>query len=90
VAANSSDVVRGLALAGMGIGLLPAFVVADDLACGALKAVLPAWRPQGAFGPTAWALWQPQRAMPPKLRAMVDFLVASLAEPHAEGGQAVD
>lgn len=81
VAVNSSDVVRELALAGMGIGLLPAFVVANDLARGTLKAILPAWRPQGAFGPTAWALWQPQRAMPPKLRVMVDFLVASLEAP---------
>jgi len=78
VVVNSSDVVRELALAGMGLGLLPDFVVRADLDSGRLRAVLPDWTPDGAFGPTAWALWQPQRAMAPKLRAMVDFLVGRL------------
>ena len=80
VVVNSSDVVRELALAGMGLGLLPDFVARADLDSGRLCSVLPAWTPDGAFGPTAWALWQPQRAMAPKLRAMVDHLVAHLGE----------
>ncbi|HEX5372653.1 MAG TPA: LysR substrate-binding domain-containing protein [Aquabacterium sp.] len=78
VIVNSSDVVRDLLLADMGLGLLPRFAVADDLATGRLRVVLPRWVPQGAFGSTAWALWQPQRVLPPKLRVMVDFLVEHL------------
>jgi DNA-binding transcriptional LysR family regulator len=78
VIANSSDVVRDLLLADMGLGLLPRFVVADDLAAGRLREALAAWAPQGTFGSHAWALWPPQRVVPPKLRAMVDFLVAQL------------
>jgi DNA-binding transcriptional LysR family regulator len=78
VAVNSSDVVRALVLSDMGIGLLPRFAVQADLDAGSLKQILPGWRPQGAFGPTAWALWQAQRHMPPKLRVMIDFLATKL------------
>lgn len=78
VMVNSSDVVRDLLLADMGLGLLPRFAVDDDLASGRLRVALPQWTPQPAFGSTAWALWQPQRVVPPKLRAMVDFLVEHL------------
>jgi DNA-binding transcriptional LysR family regulator len=81
VIVNSSDVVRDLLLADMGLGLLPRFAVAADLASGQLRMALPQWTPQPAFGSTAWALWQPQRVVPPKLRAMVDFLVASVQAP---------
>jgi len=79
VVVNSSDLVRDLLLADMGLGLLPRFVVADDLLAGRLREALPAWAPQGTFGSQAWALWPPQRVVPPKLRAMVDFLVERLA-----------
>lgn len=83
VIVNSSDVVRDLLLADMGLGLLPRFAVDSDLASGQLRVVLPQWTPQPAFGATAWALWQPQRVVPPKLRAMVDFLVAQLGADQA-------
>ena len=85
VIVNSSDVVRDLLLADMGLGLLPRFVVADDLAAGRLREALPAWAPQGTFGSRAWALWPPQRAVPPKLRAMVDFLVEQLTQLGPQG-----
>ncbi len=57
---------RDLLLADMGLGLLRRFVVADDLAEGRLREALPAW--------------PPQRVAPPKLRAMVDFLVGQLSQ----------
>jgi DNA-binding transcriptional LysR family regulator len=89
VSANSSDVIRELVLGGMGVGLLPTFAVNADLASRALRRVLPQWTPEGAFGPTAWALWPPQRAMAPKLRAMVDYLATSLGPlPCAPGSGA--
>lgn len=79
VIVNSSDVIHDLVRADLGLGLLPRFVVAADLASGRLRSPLPAWRPRPAFGATAWALWQPQRLVPPKLRVMVDFLVQRLS-----------
>jgi DNA-binding transcriptional LysR family regulator len=75
-------VVRDLLLADMGLGLLPRFAVAADLASGQLRLALPQWTPQAAFGATAWALWQPQKVVPLKLRAMVDFLVGQLGSAH--------
>lgn len=80
VIVNSSDVVRDLLLADMGLGVLPRFVVTDELATGRLREALPAWAPHGSFGSRAWALWPPQRVVPPKLRAMVDFLVGQLSQ----------
>lgn len=78
VTVNSSDVVRTMALNRLGVGLLPLFAVADDLANGRLVALLPEWTPEGPFGAIAWALWPPHRHMAPKLRAMIDFLVEVL------------
>jgi len=78
VSVNSSDVVRALVLQGLGVGLLPRFAVAQDIQDRRLRQVLPQWQAQAAFGPMAWALWQPHRAMPQKVRVMVDFLVEKL------------
>lgn len=80
VSVNSSDAVREMVLAGMGLGLLPHFVVRRDLARGDLRTVLPRWQVRGSFGATAWALWPAQRQVPPKLRAMVDFLFERLGD----------
>jgi len=71
--------VRELVLRGMGLGLLPGFAVKEDLAIGRLQPLLGEWEPTGAFGTTAWVLWQPQRALPPKLRVFVDYLVEQLS-----------
>jgi DNA-binding transcriptional LysR family regulator len=78
VVVNSSDVVRELVLGGLGLGLLPEFVIRSDLASKRLVAVLPDWTAEGSFGPTGWLLWQPQRAIPPKMRVFVDFLIEHL------------
>ena len=83
VVVNSSDVVRELVLGQVGLGLLPEFVVREDLAAKRLAAVLPDWQAAGTFGPTAWALWHPQRAMPPKMRVFVDYLVEQLGSEAA-------
>jgi len=67
-----------LVLQGLGVGLLPRFAVAQDIQDRRLRQVLTQWQAQAAFGPMAWALWQPHRAMPQKVRVMVDFLVEKL------------
>jgi DNA-binding transcriptional LysR family regulator len=79
ISVNSSEMVRALVIQGLGVGLLPVFTVAQDIREKRLQPVLAKWRPQGTFGAMAWALWQPHRQMPQKVRVMVDYLVEKLA-----------
>lgn len=62
------------ALAGHGIALLPRWMVAAHLQCGALAAVLPAWS-----GPSLpiHALWPGGGALPLRVRVVVDALVGA-------------
>ncbi|MBS1191915.1 MAG: LysR family transcriptional regulator [Rhodocyclaceae bacterium] len=78
VAVNSSEAVRDLLLAGVGIGLVARYAVAEDLRRGRLVPLLTDWQPQGPFGQRAYALWLPQFHLPPKIRVFVDFLAARL------------
>lgn len=80
---NSSDVIKEVMLSGIGVGLIPDFVARKELATGDLVPILTEWTPTGPLGPTAWVLWQPQRAMPPKMRVFIDFLVHRLSDSEA-------
>lgn len=77
---NSSDVIRDALLAGSGVGVLPSFVVEAELRDGRLLQLLPEWRPQGEFGASAYAVWLPDRHLPPKLRVFIDFLLERWAQ----------
>jgi DNA-binding transcriptional LysR family regulator len=74
VMVNSSEVVRDLVLAGVGVGLVARYAVEAELRAGRLVQALPGWTPAGTFGPTAYALWLPQPHLPPKMRVFVEFL----------------
>lgn len=78
VVVNSSEVVRDLLLAGVGVGLVARYAVARELRQGSLLALLPEWTPAGPFGQTAFAIWLPQPHLPPKIRVFADFLAARL------------
>ncbi len=68
---NNGDVLKMASLAGQGIVLLPAFIVADELASGALVPVLEGFEP----APVALhAIYPPDKYRPAKTRAFVDFL----------------
>ncbi len=76
LSANNGDVIREAALAGIGIIALPDFLIEGDLAAGRLQPVLPGWsRP--AYG--AYALYPPDRQLPRKTRALIEFLVEKLS-----------
>lgn len=77
--ANNSEAIRELVLGGAGIGLLPNYAVASDLACGRLLELLEEWEPKGPFGEGVYAVWLPNRYLPPKVRVFVDFLRERLA-----------
>jgi DNA-binding transcriptional LysR family regulator len=72
VHANSGQMLTVLAAAGMGIALEPDFIVAPELASGALVALLPGYAP-AASG--IYAVYPSRRHLSAKVRAFVDFLV---------------
>lgn len=74
--ANNGEAMRDMAIAGLGITVLPRFIVADALRGGALIEVLPEAVPT-SYG--IYAVYPPTRHMPRKLRAIVDHLVAAFA-----------
>ena len=79
--AASGAVLRRAALAGMGLAVLPSFMVAPDLAAGRLCPVVASFLPTrlgiyAAFPPGAPGPRRGSQRVPPKVRAFVDVLVA--------------
>ncbi|WP_345535914.1 LysR family transcriptional regulator [Variovorax defluvii] len=73
---NNSLVLRESLLEGAGIGLLPTFLVAGDIAAGSLRTVLPEWTPESR---TLYAVFPQPRQPSAKVREFVDFLAHSFA-----------
>ncbi len=68
---NNGDVLKSACIAGRGITLLPAFIVADAVTSGKLVPVLEGFEP----APIALhAVYPPDKYRPAKTRAFVDFL----------------
>lgn len=86
--ANNGDLLAQAAEAGMGIALLPEFIVEDALAAGRLQPLLCDWQ---APPININAVYPLLRRMPHKTRMFIDFLVEELSpgagretvEPHA-------
>lgn len=70
--ANSLDLLQRLAVAGMGIALLPEIGVREDAAAARLQRVLPDWQ---ASAVPVYALTA-SRLLPAKSRCFIDFLKA--------------
>jgi DNA-binding transcriptional LysR family regulator len=71
--AESGAVLRRAALAGMGLAVLPTFMIADDLAAERLRRVVPAFLPT-RLG--IYAAYPQGKRVPSKTRALVDALAA--------------
>ena len=80
VHANNGDLLRQLALAGGGIISQPLFIVADDLARGALVPLLQDWK---ISEPHVYAVYLSRKFLSPKVRVFIDFLVDVAAQPNA-------
>ncbi len=63
------------AVAGMGIAMLPTFVVGDALADGTLRAILPRHRPE-PFG--LYAMRLSRKFTPARVRLFIEFLKEKL------------
>ena len=75
LSANNGDMLAIAAEAGMGITLLPTFIVGDAVEAGRLVPMLADWRaPPIAVN----AVFPSARRMPQKARAFIDFMAASL------------
>jgi len=72
MSSNNGDVLREAAVKGIGIAVLPTFIVGNDIAAGRLKLVLPDNRPPDL---TIHALYAPNRYLAAKTRVFIDFLV---------------
>ncbi|BCX17441.1 MAG: LysR family transcriptional regulator [Geminicoccaceae bacterium] len=76
--ANNGDFLAAAAEAGAGIVLAPTFIVGDALRAGRLVRVLDGWEtPRFAL----YAVWPPGSRPPPRVRALVDFLVGRFGDP---------
>ena len=71
--------VREMALAGLGPALLADWMIADDLASGALVDLFPDHVAGTAEAPgAAWAVYPNRRHVPAKVRVFIDFLRAAM------------
>jgi DNA-binding transcriptional LysR family regulator len=75
------DTMYAAALAGLGIAALPSFVIEDALLEHALERLLPDWL---LFSSTIHAAMPSRKHVPARTRALLDFLVATFAEPDPE------
>ena len=77
ITANNGEAMRDMAIGGLGLALLPLFIVHDALRDGRLVRLLPDL-PQQPLPVSV--VWPPVRPMPPKTRAFIDHLVGAFAE----------
>lgn len=64
-------------LGGLGLGLLPTFIIGKELQHGNLQAVLSAYIPVER---QVYAMHLPTRHLPHKVRAFIDFMIAHIGE----------
>lgn len=69
---NDDEALSQAVLGGLGLALLPTFIVGRDLQAGRLRAALSEYIPVERH---VYALYLPTRHLPAKVRAFIDFLV---------------
>ncbi len=71
---------RDCAIAGMGLALLPHWLIDDELAAGQLQRVLPDYAVTAThFETAAWLIYPSRRYVPMKVRAFIDYLKQHLS-----------
>lgn len=82
---NNAQVLREAALAGIGIALLPAWIVAEDMKAGRLRRVLPHHSTTPTtFDHSIYAVYHRAPRTSPKVRVFIDFLAELFQEHEAE------
>ncbi len=78
---NAPSALRALALDGLGVAMLPDWLVADDLADNRLRRVLPDWSSSPI---PAWAIHRTELRGNPRVMALLEVLEFPLSEPLAD------
>ena len=73
---NDDEALSMAVLGGLGVALLPTFIIGKDLQAGALQAVLSQYVPSERH---IHAVYLSNRHVPPSVRAFIDFFVARFA-----------
>jgi DNA-binding transcriptional LysR family regulator len=74
---NNGDILCEAAVAGLGITVLPTFIVNEAIATGALEVLLEEYE---VASPSILAVWPPSRQLSRKVRAFVNLLAARFAK----------
>ena len=74
--ANNADAVRQATLAGLGIAVVPTWLIADDVAAGTLRGLMPNWTPSAV---DVSVLYAPTPRVAPKVRVFVDHFVEAFS-----------
>lgn len=70
---NDDEALSQAVLGGLGLALLPTFIIGNELQAGRLRAVLSEYIPIERH---VYAMYLPTRHLPAKVRAFIDFLLA--------------
>jgi DNA-binding transcriptional LysR family regulator len=81
--ANDSEALLDAAVGGLGIALLPTWLIGEDVGAGRLIALLPAWEPLIAPGAerAIWGIYPPKKVVALKVKAFLDFLSRRFGKP---------
>jgi DNA-binding transcriptional LysR family regulator len=81
--ANDSETLRDAALSGVGVALLPTWLVGKDVREQRLVTVLSEWEWLIAPGPerAVWAVYPPKKIVSPKVKAFLTFLFQRFGQP---------
>jgi DNA-binding transcriptional LysR family regulator len=81
--ANDSQTLRDAALSGVGVALLPTWLVGADIRQKRLVPVLPSYEWLIAPGPerAIWAVYPPKKVVSPKVKVFVAFLLQRFGQP---------
>jgi DNA-binding transcriptional LysR family regulator len=77
IVANNGEMMRDMAIAGLGLATLPLFICAEALKDGRLIEAMPGIRPAGA---QIHVVFAQSKKPPAKVRAFVDHMVAAFAD----------
>ncbi|MBV8047636.1 MAG: LysR family transcriptional regulator [Paludibacterium sp.] len=83
IRANHSEAIREACLAGLGLAVLPTWLVGSAIVAGHLVRVLDAWDVEIAPGPdrAIWGVYPPKKVIPPKVRAFLAFFEQRFGSP---------
>lgn len=74
LASENFEFLRKTILAGLGVGIVPSYVVAEDIAAGRVVTALASWR-LSIFGTRLFVLRMPGRYQTLAIRTLIDFVV---------------